>query len=111
MPCTTYHAGRRLYPSRVLVRSPDGGLAADSVALAEQVRVLNKSRLLRRRGNLSPAAMEQLNRALFIKVTPDPSTTCHPAPPSDRPAGLAPLARVGVQNALPGKDLRGPQAI
>ena len=68
VPCTTYRAGRRLYPSHVLVRAPDGGLAADSVALAEQVRVLDKNRLLRRRGTLSAAAMEQLNRALLITL-------------------------------------------
>ncbi|MBI3697403.1 MAG: type II toxin-antitoxin system PemK/MazF family toxin, partial [Acidobacteria bacterium] len=68
VPCTTYRAGRRLYPSHVLVRTPDGGLTADSVALSEQVRVLDKNRLLRRRGALSPAAMEQLNRALLITL-------------------------------------------
>ena len=65
---TTYRAGRRLYPSHVLVRSPDGGLTVDSVALVEQVRALDKNRLLRRRGALSPIAMEQLNRALLITL-------------------------------------------
>ncbi len=68
VPCTTYRQGRRLYPSHVLLRAPDGGLAADSVALAEQVRVLDKNRLLRRRGALSTAAMEELNRALLITL-------------------------------------------
>lgn len=39
-PCTTYRLQRRMYPSRVLIRAPDGGLSADSVALCEQARVL-----------------------------------------------------------------------
>jgi len=32
-PCTTYREGRRIYPSQVLVRAPEGGLDADSVVL------------------------------------------------------------------------------
>lgn len=35
VPCTTYRPGRRLYPSQVLLRAPNGGLTTDSVALAE----------------------------------------------------------------------------
>jgi len=68
VPCTNYRPGRRLYPSHLLVKAPDGGLAADSVLLTEQVRVVDKGRLVRRRGALSPAAMEQLNRALSITL-------------------------------------------
>ena len=30
-PCTTYREGRRIYPSQVLVKAPEGGLDADSV--------------------------------------------------------------------------------
>jgi mRNA-degrading endonuclease toxin of MazEF toxin-antitoxin module len=41
-PCTTYREGRRIYPSQVLVKAPEGGLDADSVVLGEQVRVLDK---------------------------------------------------------------------
>ena len=68
VPCTTYRAGRRLYPSHVLLKSPDGGLTADSVALAEQIRVMDKGRLLRCRGTLSAAAMEQLTQALVVTL-------------------------------------------
>lgn len=66
VPCTTYRAGRRLYPSQVLLRAPDGGLSVDSVALAEQVRALTAERLGRLRGVLSPRALAQLDRALLI---------------------------------------------
>jgi mRNA interferase MazF len=65
-PCTTYREGRRVYPSQVLVIAPEGGMDADSVILGEQVRVLDKKRLLRRRGELTPATMTRLNQALRI---------------------------------------------
>ena len=68
VPCTTYRLGRRLYPSQVLLRAPDGGLAVDSVALGEQVRALATSRLGRQRGQLSAAALTQLDRALLIAL-------------------------------------------
>jgi mRNA interferase MazF len=47
IPCTTYQTGKRVYPTQVLIQSPDGGLTNDSVAIADQVRVLSKTRLLR----------------------------------------------------------------
>lgn len=68
VPCTTYHPARRLYPSQVLLRSPEGGLDADSVALAEQVRALAKTRLRRLRGSLSPRALAQVERALRVAL-------------------------------------------
>ena len=65
-PCTTYREGRRIYPSHVIVKAPEGGLDADSVILGEQVRVLDKKRLIRRRGALGPATLARLNEALRI---------------------------------------------
>lgn len=66
VPCTTARTGRKLYPSQALLRAPDGGLDADSIALGEQLRALDKRRLGRRRGALSAASMEQVDRALLI---------------------------------------------
>lgn len=68
VPCTTYRAGRRIYPSQVLIFAPDGGLDVDSVALGEQVRALAKSRLGRSRGALAPGTLAQLDRALRIAL-------------------------------------------
>ncbi len=65
VPCSTYR-GRRLYPSQVLLQAPDGGLDVDSVAMAEQVRVLSQTLLSRRRGLLSAATLAQIDRALLI---------------------------------------------
>lgn len=68
VPCTTYRAGRRVYPSQVLIEAPEGGLEADSLALGEQVRALSKSRLRRRRGALSTETLSKLDRALLISL-------------------------------------------
>jgi mRNA interferase MazF len=68
IPCTTYQTGKRVYPTQVLIQPPDGGLTNHSIAMADQVRVLSKTRLLRLRGMLSDEAMIQLNQALLIAL-------------------------------------------
>ncbi len=68
VPCTTYRLGRRIYPSQVLIHAPDGGLDRDSVAMAEQVRALAKTRFLYLRGMLSPLSLQQLDQALLIAL-------------------------------------------
>lgn len=68
VPCTTYQTGKRVYPTQVLIQSPDGGLTNDSIAMADQVRVLSKTRLLRLRGMLSDETMILLNQALLIAL-------------------------------------------
>lgn len=68
VPCTTYKTGKRIYPTQVLIQAPDGGLTNDSIAMADQVRVLSKTRLLRLRGILSDETMILLNQALLIAL-------------------------------------------
>jgi mRNA interferase MazF len=68
VPCTTYRLGKRIYPSQVLLRSPDGGLDQDSVALGEQVRALAKTRFLRLRGILSSSSLAQVDKGLLIAL-------------------------------------------
>lgn len=53
-----------LLPSHVLVRAGTCGLAADSVALCEQVRVCDRSRLTQKAGPLPPQVMDQIGAAL-----------------------------------------------
>lgn len=67
-PCTTYQSEKRVYPTQVLIQAPDGGLTRDSIAMADQVRVLSKTRLLRLRGILSHEATRQLNQALLTAL-------------------------------------------
>ena len=40
----------RLYPTEVLVKAPEGGLTVDSVAILNQIRSIDKLRLLKRLG-------------------------------------------------------------
>jgi len=68
VPLTTYRTGRRIYPTHVLIKAPEGGLNRDSIAKAEQVRVLSKSRFLTERGMLSEETIKQLNFALLIAL-------------------------------------------
>ena len=68
VPCTTWQEGRRLYPSQVPLHAPDGGLRADSVALAEQVCAISKVRLTDRWGMLAADSLRRLERALAIAM-------------------------------------------
>jgi len=68
VPCTTWSGGRRLYPSQVPLHAPDGGLRADSVALAEQARAISKVRLTDRWGMLAAESLRRLERALAIAM-------------------------------------------
>ena len=68
VPCTTWLEGRRLYPSQVLLRAPEGGLRADSIALAEQVRAISKVRFAERWGMLAADSLRRLERALAIAM-------------------------------------------
>lgn len=68
VPCTTYREARRIYPSQVLLKAPEGGLRTDSIALGEQVRAVAKSRLQSRWGTLSQAALHKLDLALLITL-------------------------------------------
>ena len=55
-----------LYPTEVLIRAREGGLQTDSVVLLNQIRSMDRQRLTRRLGRLSPATMEKVGRALMI---------------------------------------------
>jgi mRNA interferase MazF len=68
IPFTTYRSGKRVYPTQVLISAPEGGLDQDSIAMADQVRVLAKSRFLRYRGCLKEPSIAQLNQALMIAL-------------------------------------------
>lgn len=68
VPCSSYRPGRRVYAAQLLIRAPEGGLRNDSIFLGEQVRVLARHRLLRRRGALSPRLMARIDQILAIAL-------------------------------------------
>ena len=57
-----------LYPTEVLVRAPEGGLDADSVVLLNQIRSVDRRRLMRRVGRLRPETMRLVDRALVLSL-------------------------------------------
>ncbi len=67
-PLTSADRVTRLYPSDVLVRTPEGGLSTDSVVLTLQVRAVTKTRLTQQLGALEPDTLAQVAQALKITL-------------------------------------------
>lgn len=57
-----------IYPTEVLVRAPEGGLRVDSVVLLNQIRSVDRDRLVRRLGALSAKTMRDVDRALLLSL-------------------------------------------
>ena len=67
LPLTARRAGRRIYPTEVLLPSGTGGIAVDSLALAHQVRTISARRLSTAIGSLSdPGLRSRITSALRI---------------------------------------------
>ena len=67
----TARGGKAHLPTHVPVGT-DSGLRRPSLVLAEQVRTIDKTRLLERVGTLSPEKQEQVDRALRISFALSP---------------------------------------
>ena len=70
-------------PIHVPISAEESGLKQDSVVLTEQVRTLEKSRLTRRLGTLTPEAMKRLDHALGLSL----GTTTPPGGKTHDPDG------------------------
>ena len=58
-----------LYPTEVLISAKAlTGLAVDSVVLLNQIRTIDKKRLVKQLGTLSAAKVEEVNQALRISL-------------------------------------------
>ena len=55
-----------LYPTEVLLKAGEGGTSKDSVILLNQIRSVDKRRLVRRLVTLSPESMQRVHRSLQI---------------------------------------------
>ena len=64
----TTTVGAQRYPTEVHVNAPEGGLRRDSVILLNQLRTIDKRRLIKRWGRLSPKTLQQLDEALRISL-------------------------------------------
>ena len=67
IPLTT-NVQRAALPSCVLLPKGAGGLASDSVALCHQLRVLDKSRLKRRLGNISNQEISAIESCVMFTM-------------------------------------------
>ena len=67
IPFTT-NLRRAILPSCVRVASGEGGLASDSVALCHQLRVLDKTRLIRQIGSASQVTTAAIERCVLFTL-------------------------------------------
>ena len=56
------------YDIQVEVKAPEGGLRQDSLVLLNQIRTVDRQRLGRFWGRLSPETMQQVDRAIEISL-------------------------------------------
>jgi mRNA interferase MazF len=57
-----------LYPTEVLISPPEGGRVVPSVVLLNQIRSIDRRRLVRRLGVVADATMARVDQALRISV-------------------------------------------
>ncbi len=57
-----------LYPTEVLISPPEGGLETKSVALLNQIRSIDKQRLVRRLGSLRSETINRVDHAILISL-------------------------------------------
>ncbi|MDB9419387.1 type II toxin-antitoxin system PemK/MazF family toxin [Microcystis aeruginosa CS-563/04] len=67
IPLTT-NQRRASLPICMLIRQRDGGLSQDSVALCFQIRVLDKTRLIQRLGQLRTETIAQLEDVVLVTL-------------------------------------------
>ena len=68
IPLTT-NLRRASLPTCVLLSEGEGGLVKDSVALCHQLRVLDKSRLMRRLGSVSELTLDAPHRCVLFTIS------------------------------------------
>ena len=64
----TSNVGPDLYPTEVLISKGEGGLTVPSIVLLNQIRSIDKRRLMKRLGSVSASSMAQVGRALEISL-------------------------------------------
>ena len=64
----TSQLSKPLYPTEVLIVPPEGGLQKESAVLLNQIRTVDKQRLVKRLGALNPGTMSKVDGALQISL-------------------------------------------
>ncbi len=61
-------SGGKTYPTEVALPKGEGGLSVDSVALLNQIRSIDKQRLVKRLGTVKVSSMEKVDYALALSL-------------------------------------------
>ena len=56
------------FPFCARVDAPEGGLTSDSVALCHQIRVMDRTRLIRRLGSLDEESVVEIERSVAVTL-------------------------------------------
>lgn len=59
---------QRLYPIEVLLKTPEGGLTIDSVVLLNQIRSIDRQRLIKPLGKVTAQTLARVEKALKISL-------------------------------------------
>ncbi len=57
-----------LYPVEVLIRPPEGGLQIESVATLNQIRSVDRRRLIKKLGEVGKHTLDQIDHALRVSL-------------------------------------------
>ncbi len=60
--------GQKLYPIEVPIEPPEGGLRISSVIQLDQIRTIDKQRLVRRLGIVLPQTMQAVDQTITISL-------------------------------------------
>ena len=58
----------KLYPTEVLIAKNEGGLTQDSVVLLNQIRSIDKQRLVKRIGKIEDTTLKKIDSAIKISL-------------------------------------------
>ena len=59
VPLTSMKTGRNIYPTEIFLGSNDSGLEKDSIAMAHQIKVISKERLLNICGKITSSEIKE----------------------------------------------------
>ena len=62
------HFDEVIYPTEVLITPPEGGLSEKSVIVLNQIRTIDKKRLIKKIGELNSKSIEKVDRAIGISL-------------------------------------------
>jgi mRNA interferase MazF len=64
----TSRSEERVYPTKVPIDPPEGNLENPSVVLLNQIRTVDRRRLVQRLGRLRPESMRRVDRAIRVSL-------------------------------------------